>query len=223
MLMIRRLFPYLNAILLLLNATCSSAAENVYLPLEPSSLVGADIFDKAHAYVLQAARSADLVFVSDPRPLPPQVILNLDTAEGAVQKRNGLLFWRGDMLPDQLAPAETGTLVRKRHELDGTWKTLRIRGGTTLSAHSNLVPVVRRTTQGVLPQMLIETMYQLGTLDGLPVSLMLWRTAEEGSAPVGGAIALPHPSATLLDSLKAVLPPFAEQEEWASEFDAFAP
>ncbi len=223
MLMIRRFFFYLNAILLLLNATCSSAAENVYLPLEPSSLVGADIFDKSHAYVLQAARSVDLVFVSDPRPLPPQVILNLDTTEGAVQKRNGLLFWRGDMLPDQLAPAETGTLIRKRHEPDGRWKTIRIRGEISLSAYSNLVPVVHRTAQGILPPMLIETVFQLGSLDGLPVSLVLWRTEEEGSAPVGGAIALPHPSAALLDSLKAVLPPFAGQDGWAAEFDAFSP
>ena len=221
--MIRRLHPYLNAILLLLNAACSATAETVYIPLEKSTLVGADIFDTAHACVMQASQSAQLVFISDPRPLPPQIILNLDTAEGAVQKRNGLLFWRGDMLPDQLAPAETGTLIRKRHEPNGQWKTIRIRGDVSPSAHSNLVPVVHRTAQGILPPMLIETVFQLGSLDGLPVSLVLWRTEEEGSAPVGGAIALPHPSAALLDSLKAVLPPFAGQDGWAAEFDAFSP
>lgn len=223
MFMIRRLLPFLNAALLLLNTARGAATETVYIPLDPSTLAGAGIFDTAHARVMQASQSAQLAFISDPRPLPPQVIQNLDTAEGDVQKRNGILFWRGDMLPDQLAPAETGTLVRKRHEPDGRWKTLRIRKNTTLSAYSNLVPVVRCTTQGTLPSMLIETMYQLGTLDGFPVSLILWRTEEEGSAPVGGSIALPRPPAALLDSLKTVLPPFAGQDGWAAEFDAFAP
>ena len=221
--MIRRLLPSLYAVVFLLAAVCCANAETVYIPLDPSTLAGADIFDTAQTRVMQASQSAQLAFVSDPRPLPPQVILNLDTTGGDVQKRNGILFWRGDMLPDQLAPAETGTLVRKRHEPDGRWKTIRIRENTTLSAHSNLVPVVRRTMQGMLPPMIIETMYQLGTLDGFPVSLILWRTEEEGSAPVGGSIALPHPSTELLDSLKAVLPPFAGQDGWAAEFDAFSP
>ena len=221
--MIRRLSPIQHAVLLLLLATCASPARNVYIPLEPSTLVGADIFDTAHTHVTQASQSAHLDFVSDPRPLPPQIILNLDTVDGAVQQRKGLLLWRGDMLPDQLAPAEIGTLIRKRHEPDGMWKTIRIRGNDVLSTHPHLVPTPRRTPQGILPQMIIETVYQLGTLDGAPVSLVLWRTEEEGSAPIGGALALPNPSTALLDSLNSVLPPFAEQKGWASEFDALSP
>ena len=221
--MIRRFSPHLNAVLLGWLAVCSATAQNVYIPLAPSTLVGADIFDKAHTHVMQAAKSANLVFVSDPRPLPPQIILNLDTVDGTVLKRNGLLLWRGDMLPDQLAPAEIGTLIRKRHESNGTWKTLRIRGNDVLASHTNLVSIARRTGQGILPPMIIETVYQLGSLDGAPVSLVLWRTEEEGSDPIGGAIAFPHPSPALLDSLNAVLPPFAEQDGWAAEFDALSP
>ncbi len=221
--MIRRLSTPLNAVLLGLLAVCSATARTTYIPLAPSTLVGADIFDKAHTHVLQASKLANLVFVSDPRPLPPQVILSLDTADGTVQKRNGLLLWRGDMLPDQLAPSEIGTLLRKRHEASGTWKTIRIRGNDVLSAHTNLVPIARRTAQGILPPMIIETVYQLGTLDEAPISLVLWRTAEEDSAPIGGAIALPHPSPALLDSLQSVLPPFAGQDGWAAEFDALSP
>ncbi len=219
--MFRLLFSALTAVLLWM-MLCSASAQQVFLPLAPSSLVGADIFETAQRHVTKAAQSSNLDYLSDPRPLPPQIILNLDTTDGAVQKRNGILFWRGDMLPDQLAPAEIGTLIRKRHEPNGTWKTIRIRGNDVLSTHTNLVPVARHTAQGMLPHMIIETVYQLGTLDGSPVSLVLWRTEEEGSPPVGGAIALPHPSPALLDSLNSVLPPFAEQARWAAEFNAFS-
>lgn len=219
--MSRRFFPILTATLLL--ATSGASARAVHFPLDPATLRGPDIFASAEATLAQAAKTAGLAFVSDPHPLPPQVILTFDTAQATVQKRNGLLFWRGDMLPDQLAPAETGTLIRKRREPDGTWKTSRIRGNYAPAAHPDLIAVVRRAAHFALPRMVIETPYQLGTLGDAPVALLLWRSAEEDSAPIGGAIVLPDLPPALLDALNSACAPFEAQADWAAEFDALSP
>ena len=219
--MVRRLLPLLPAVLVL--AACAAQARTVHVALEPATLGGADIFTDAEAQVARAAQAAGLAFVPDPRPLPPQVIVPLDTAKAAVQQRNGILFWRGDMLPDQLAPAETGTLIRKRREPDGTWKTIRTKENYALAARVDLLPVVRTTPHFALPRLLIETPYQLGTLGAVPVRLILWRTAETDTAPLGGAIALRDPAPALLDALNSLVPPFPAQAAWAAEFDALAP
>ena len=219
--MFRRFFPILSAALLF--AAANASARLVHVPLDPATLGGADIFTAAEAQVARATQAAGLAFVPDPRPLPPQVIVPLDTAKAAVQQRNGILFWRGDMLPDQLAPAETGTLIRKRHEPDGSWKTIRTKENYALASRVDLLPVVRATPHFTLPRTLIETPYQLGTLGEASVRLVLWRTAEEDTAPLGGAIVLQDPAPALLESLNSALLPFAAQAAWAAEFDAFAP
>ena len=218
--MIRRCFQVLSAALLL--APASASARRAHIPLDPGTLGGPGIFTYTQSQVAQAATTAGLDFIADPRPLLPQVILPLDTAAAAVQQRNGLLFWRGDMLPDQLAPAETGTLVRKGRETDGTWTTLRTKENYALAPFINLMPVVRATPHFTLPRMIIETPYQLGTLGGTPVTLLLWRTTEEDSPPIGGAIAVSDPPPALLEALNAILSPFEAQADWAAEFDAFA-
>ena len=112
---------------------------------------------------------------------------------------------------------------RKRHEPDGTWKTIRIRENCVLAAYPDLVAVARTNAHFALPRMIIETSYQLGTLGDVPATLVLWRTPEEGSAPIGGALALPDPPPALLDALSAVQPPFDAQAEWTAEFDALSP
>jgi hypothetical protein len=219
--MSRRSLAILTAVLFL--ASFAAHARTVYVPLEPATLAGADIFTGTEAKVARAAKTAGLDFAADPRPLPPQVIVPLDTAKAAVQKRKGILFWRGDMLPDQLAPAETGTLIRKHRESDGTWKLLRTKENYALSSRVDLIPVRRPTPHFTLPSLIIETPYQLGTLAATPVALVLWRTAEEDTAPLGGAIALPDPPPSLLSALNSNLPPFAAQADWAAEFDALSP
>jgi hypothetical protein len=219
--MSRRFFPILSVVLLF--AAANASARIVHVPLDPATLGGADIFTGAEAKVARAAKTAGLDFVADPRPLPPQVIVPLDTAKAAVQKRKGILFWRGDMLPDQLAPAETGTLIRKHPGPGGIWKTIRTKENYALASRVDLLPVVRTNAHFALPRLLIETPYQLGNLGDAPVLLVLWRTAEEDTAPLGGAIALQNPDPALLAALSASLPPFAAQADWAAEFDALAP
>ena len=219
--MARRFLAILAAGLSL--AASGADARTRHLPLDPATLDGPGIFTQAETFLARAAKTAGLDFVPDSRPLPPQVILPLDTARAAVQKLDGLLFWRGEMLPDQLAPAEAGTLLRKRHEPDGTWKTIRIRENCVLAAYPDLVAVARTNAHFALPRMIIETSYQLGTLGDVPATLVLWRTPEEGSAPIGGALALPDPPPALLDALSAVQPPFDAQAEWTAEFDALSP
>ena len=201
--MARRCFPILAATLLL--AASGASARIARLPLDPATLGGPDIFAAAETRLAQAAKTAGLAFVPDPRPLPPQVILTLDTAQATVQKRNGLLLWRGDMLPDQLAPAETGTLLRKRRQPDGTWKTTRLRADYAPAAHLDLIAVARRTAHFALPPMVIETPYQLGTLGDAPVALVL-------DAPLGAGASDERPfpllrSVVLLSSFQpAALP-----------------
>jgi hypothetical protein len=219
--MIRLCFQAFSAALLL--AAASASARMVHLPLNPGTLGGADIFTAAETHLARAAQAAGIDFVADPRPLAPQVILPLDTTGAAVQKQNGLLFWRGDMLPDQLAPAETGTLIRKSREPDGTWKTIRTLENFALAARVNLVPVVRATPHFTLPRLIIETPYLLGSLGGTSVTLVLWRSTEEDSPPLGGAIVLTDPPPAFLDALNSLLLPFSAQADWAAEFDALSP
>lgn len=208
--------------LLLVPLAGAARARNVPVPLDPASLAGAEVFSKAPRLVAEAARDAGLDFVTDPRPLPPQVVLPLDTADGALGKKNGLLIWRGEMLPDQLAPAETGMLIRKRRQPDGAWQTLGSLGNHPRPAETNLVPAVRANAHFTLPATIIETPYELGTIGKNPVLLVLWRMAEEDSLPLGGALVLTDPSPALLAALQARLPPFPAQADWAAEFDALS-
>lgn len=216
----RRRLPLLAAGLLL--AGTSASARTVHVPMDPGTLSGPDMFTRIPEQVARAAEAAGLDFTADARPLPPRVLVNLDTAAGAVQERHGLLFWRGDMLPDQLAPAETGTLVRKRRDPDGTWTIQGIRENHPLAANVLLVPVARTTGHFTLPPMIIETPYQLGFLGPNPVLLVLWRIPEADSLPLGGAVALADPTPALRNALDSILPPFAGQAAWADAFDAFA-
>ena len=201
----------------------AARAETVRLPLDPARLAGAGIFTQAEAWVSAAATAAGLDFKPDARPLPPQAILMLDTPDGKIHQRHGVLFWRGDMLPDQLAPGESGTLVRRHQTLGGGWRTLRRQADAAPNANTNLVPVSRTAAGVTVPPVILETPYQLGTLDGAPVRLVLWRSTAEDSPPVAGHLALTDPAPGLLRALDAVLPVFATRAEWAAEFAAFAP
>ena len=216
--MVRRLLP----IALLLCAVSGAFARTARLPLDPAALGGASIFTDAEQHVAAAAQAAGLAFVPDPRPLPPQVLLTFDVADGHIQKRNGILYWRGDMLPDQLAPGETGTFVRRHRSKTGAWKTVRTQADVASNARADLVAVARATPSFALPPMIIETAYQLGTAGDSPATLVLWRTADEDSAPLGGYVALVDPSPALLEALQARLAPFAARADWAAEFDALA-
>ena len=195
----------------------------VQVPLDPATLAGAEIFNTAEQQVAAAAAAAGLVFTPDSHPLPPQVLLPLDTADGRIQKRNGLLYWRGDMLPDQLAPGETGTFIRRHQDKRGAWKTVRIQENAAPGSRTNLVPVVRTTAHFILPSLIIETPYQLGTLADCPVRLVLWRTAAEDSAPLGGFLDVPENSPPAFqEALKSRLAPFDAQADWAAVFTAFS-
>ena len=216
--MVRRLLP----IVLWLLADAAASARSARVPLEPASLGGASIFTDAERSVAAAAQAAGLAFVPDPRPLPPQVLLTLDTAGGDVQKRNGLLYWRGDMLPDQLAPGETGTLVRRHRSKTGTWKTVRTQENVGSAARADLMPVARTAGTLVLPPMIIETSYHLGSVGASAATLVLWRTADEDSPPLGGCIVLADPPPALAEALAARLPDFPARADWAAEFDAYA-
>jgi len=215
-----RLFSFL---LIGVLGTTITPANPTRFPLAPESLNGPDIFTEVESSVAQAAQKAGLSFTSDPRPLPPQVILTLDTLKGTVQKRNGLLFWRGDMLPDQLAPEDIGTLIRKKQQPDGTWKTTRTRKDFMRSSRTNLLPVVRSTPQGPLPPMIIETAYHLGTAGMTEATLVLWRTAEEGTAPLAGFILLAPAPTNLIQAMTSTLPSFKDQSGWTTEINALSP
>ena len=216
--MVRRLLP----IVLLLGAASGVFARDARLPLDPAALAGAEVFTAAEAHVAAAAQAAGLAFASDPRPLPPQVLLTLDTAGGDVQKRNGLVYWRGEMLPDQLAPGETGTLVRRHRSKTGAWKTVRTQDDVGPAARADLVPVARTGGAVALPPVVIETSYRIGDAGACAATLVLWRTAEEDSAPLAGCIVLAEPPPALVEALAARLPDFPARAEWAAEFDAYA-
>ncbi len=217
--MVRRLPPI---VLLFLLGAATTFARPARIPLDPASLAGAEVFTDAEQRVASAAQAVGLAFAPDPRPLPPQVLLTFDTPDGKIRKRNGLLYWRGDMLPDQLAPGETGTFVRRHRNPDGAWRTTRTQEDAGPASNTNLVPVAHAAESLVLPPMIIETAYQLGTAGESSATLVLWRAAEEDSAPLGGFIALEDPSPDLLDALNARCVPFETQADWAAAFDAFA-
>jgi hypothetical protein len=201
----------------------AAAARPVHVPLDPASLGGSGVFNAAEEAVGRAAQAAGLAFTADPRPLAPRVIETFDTAQGSVRRRDGVLVWRGDMLPDQLAPAESGLLIRKQRNPDGSWATLRTLTNQAPAKFLLLVPAPRQNPPVVLPARIIETPYRLGTIGDQAVQLILWRTVEEGRPPLGGAIALEEPSPALIDALDKLLPPFADRAAWASEFNALAP
>ena len=216
--MVRRLLP----IALFLTGAVAASGGSARLPLEPAALASAEVFTAAEAHVAAAAQAAGLAFVPDPRPLPPQVLVTLDTAGGDLQKRNGLVYWRGEMLPDQLAPGETGTLVRRHRSKSGTWKTVRTQEDVGPAARADLVPVARTAGTIALPPMIIETSYRLGDAGAAAATLVLWRTADEDSAPLGGCIVLAEPPPALAAALAARLPDFPGRADWAAEFDAYA-
>ena len=216
--MFRRLLP----IACLFCAVSGAFARPARLPLDPAVLAGAEVFTAAEAHVAAAAQAAGLAFAADPRPLPPQVLVTLDTAAGDVQMRNGLVYWRGEMLPDQLAPGETGTLVRRRRAKTGGWRTVRTQADVGPASRADLVPVARTRGAVALPPVVIETSYQLGSAGACVATLVLWRTTEEGSAPLAGCIALDDPPPALAEALAARLPDFPARAEWAAEFDAYA-
>jgi hypothetical protein len=216
----RRHLCCLASVVLLVAA--AAYARPLLVPLAPAGLGGAAVFTEAEALVARAAAAAGLDFVPEPRPLPPQVLLILDTPDGDVARRNGLVYWRGDMLPDQLAPDETGTLVRRKRQADGRWKTTRQRPNVPPTAQSNLVAAVRAASSFTLPSMMIETAYHLGTAGAARATLILWRSAEEGSAPLGGAIALDPAPEPLAEAMKPLAPDFPDRDAWHNEFEAFA-
>ena len=216
----RRVLPIA---LFLLSCALSAAARTAFVPLDPAALAGAGVFVQAEQAVARAAQAAGAAFVPDSRPLLPQVVMTYDTPDGKILKRNGILFWRGDMLPDQLAPGETGALVRRRLGTNGVWRTVRTKKDVPPASDTNLVAVSRAAATFALPPMIIETPYQLGTLADAPVLLVLWRTAEEDSGPLGGALALRDPDPALLDALRSQVAPFPAQTDWAASFDALSP
>jgi hypothetical protein len=217
-----RRLPALFAAALLL-AAAGASARPFYAPLDPAALAGAAVFTHAEDFADRAARTAQLAFTPEPRPLPPQVILTLDTPAGDVHARDGIFIWRGDMLPDQLAPGESGTLLRKRRTPDGRWKTMRRVADAAPDARPRFAPADRSDGPVPLPALIIETPYHLGTIGDRPVTLVLWRIPEEGSAPLGGALVLENPSAALAAALEAAVPAFPARAAWTSEFDARAP
>ena len=208
-----------------LGLACSGAAPppTVPVPLDPAGLDGAAVFTAAEDLAARAARAADLDFSPDPRPHPPRIILLFDTPDGRIARRNGVLFWRGDMLPDQLAPAESGLLLRRKRQSDGSWKTTRTRRDAPPVPPSPLEPAAFSFGSGTLPGMLIETPYRLGTAGTGSADLLLWRTPEEGSPPVGGAIVLQDASSAWIDSLRDAVSDFDEQDAWLEVFRALAP
>ena len=216
--MVRRLLP----IALLFCTAAAAFGGSARLPLDPAALSGAEVFTAAEEHVAAAAQTAGLAFVPDPRPLPPQVLVTLDTAGGDLQKRNGLVYWRGEMLPDQLAPGETGTLVRRHRSKTGAWKSVRTQEDVGPAARADLVPVARTAGTLILPPTIIETSYRLGDAGACAATLVLWRTAEEDSAPLAGCIVLADPPPALAEALAARLPDFPARPDWAAEFDAYA-
>ncbi len=217
----RRRMPRLFLLTTLL--ATAGLAERVAIPLDPARLDGAAVFTDAESLVERAARASGLDFVPAPEPLPPEVLVILDTPDHSISRRGGRMVWRGDMLPDQLAPAETGVLLRKRRQADGAWKITRRSPQTPLASLTNLTPTTLRGSTLSLPAMIIETPFCLGTAGAANATLLLWRTEKPGTPPIGGAISLMNPTSELVDALRNLAPDFDGQNEWESEFDALLP
>lgn len=215
--------PLLLSLLLPLTAAAAATPRPVHVPLDPKTLGGAAVFTRAESLAARAAETAGLPFAPDPRPLPPHVILLFDAEDGRIARHGGLVLWRGEMLPDQLAPGETGTMFRRKRRPDGTWKTTRRRPEVSPGWQTNLVTTARAVGDIPLPEMIIETAYHLGTAGEAAASLVLWRTREEDSAPIGGAIVLNGAAPGLADALRSQAPDFNGRAAWLSVFDALSP
>ncbi|NLB65486.1 MAG: hypothetical protein GX803_03335 [Lentisphaerae bacterium] len=197
-------------------------AEPHLFPLDPATLGGADVFTLAEQLVARAATDAQLAFDPAPRPLPPRVIVPLAPVESDPPKTRTVFFWRGDMLPDQMAPAETGTLHRRKPQKDGTWKTTLTRPGAIETFGDKLQPGPFAVAPAPLPEWVIETPYHLGAAGPATATLLLWRSAEEGTPPLAGAIALTDAPAELPPALEALLPPFTESAAWQALWQIYS-
>ncbi len=193
------------------------------VPLDPATLAGAGIFAAADEEIAAAAAATGAIFTPDSHPLPPQVILTFDTPDGRLQQKHGVLFWRGDMLPDQLAPGDSGTLIRRRRNAAGVWQTVRAQPHAAPEAPTNAIPATCAAAPIPLPTMILETPYQLGAIAGQPVRLVLWRAPTEGSAPLGGFLDIPDAAPGLAAALQTRQAPFADRDVWTSLFNALRP
>ncbi len=215
--------PFRPGLLLLLLPAAAAAAQPVLVPLDPASLGGAAVFTQAETLVARASAEAGASFEPAPRPLPPQVLLPLAQKDEARRRDDVVYFWRGDMLPDQMAPAESGTLYRRKLQKSGGWKTTRTHDGPSDPLPASLIPAPPAGPGTALPDLIIETPYHLGRAGTADAVLLLWRSVEEGSAPLGGAIALRDPTPELADALRALSPDWAGRADWQRLFDAFSP
>ncbi len=215
--------PFRPGLLLLLLPAAAAAAQPVLVPLDPASLGGAAVFTQAETLVARASAEAGASFDPAPRPLPPQVLLPLTQKDEARRRDDVVYFWRGDMLPDQMAPAESGTLYRRKLQKSGGWKTTRTHDGPSDPLPASLIPAPPAGPGTALPDLIIETPYHLGRAGTADAVLLLWRSVEEGSAPLGGAIALRDPTPELADAVRALSPDWAGRADWQRLFDAFSP
>lgn len=215
--------PFRPGLLLLLLPAAAAAAQPVLVPLDPASLGGAAVFTQAETLVACAAAEAGASFDPAPHPLPPQVLLPLAQKDKARRRDDVVYFWRGDMLPDQMAPAESGTLYRRKLQKNGGWKTTRTHDGPSDPLPASLIPAPPAGPGTALPDLIIETPYHLGRAGTADAILLLWRSVEEGSAPLGGAIALRDPTPELADAVRALSPDWAGRADWQRLFDAFSP
>ena len=210
-------FFFLAAVLLF---AAPSLAQSVRAPLDPSRLAGADVFAEAESIAARAAQAAGIPFAPDPRPLPPRVVVLFDASGQSSPTNDAAAFWRGDMLPDQLAPAESGTLFfRSRALPNGLWQTDSAAASPPFPSPDLLVPSPR----GPLPSLFLETAYRIGSAGDSAAELVLWRSPENASAPIAGAVVFLAPAAALSDSLLSSAPAFESQSFWRSEFDALSP
>ncbi|MDD2241441.1 MAG: hypothetical protein PHI93_12410 [Kiritimatiellae bacterium] len=218
--MICRDLPILLSMLLL---TVAATARPLPTPLDPATLADATVFTAAEALIARAAENAGLSFHANPRPLPPRVILPLELGDESRQRPDVIFVWRGDMLPDQLAPAETGTLTRRKRQTNGTWKTTRTLSGPADPLPPDLQRAPRTVGTTLLPELIVETLYHLGTAGDSDATLVLWRSIEEGTDPLGGAITLDAPPPKLAEALQTLTPPFVDHDAWLDVFRAFSP
>lgn len=218
--MIRWSLPILLSTLLL---AVAATARPLQTPLDPATLADASVFTAAETLIARAAAAAGLSFQASPHPLPPRIILPLELRNESRQRPDVVYVWRGDMLPDQLAPAETGTLYRRKRQATGTWKTTRTLPGPAEPLPPDLQRAPRTVGSTLLPDLVVETLYHLGTADGSDATLVLWRSIEEGTAPLGGAITLEAPPPALAEALQSLTPSFDDHDAWLEVFRAFSP